>query len=116
MQSPADGYMWVMGSFVQGTRTTTLAQTTGAQIHLVVTSNGLTCDTQDLRVRINTIDVGSIIIPGGVTSVDTTLSFPAVLLAGGSVTLRYETISTVAGGCGAAIVPLSGGSTITLSF
>jgi hypothetical protein len=115
-QSPADGYMWVAGSFVQGTRASTLTQATSASIHLVVTMNGLTCDTQDLRVTLNGVNVGMIIIPGGVTSVDTTLSFPAVAAPGGSWTLRYDTPITVAGGCGAAMVPLTGGSTITLGF
>ena len=94
-------YFWYAGDYVQGTRTTTLASTRSANIHLVITPNVLSsCGTQNVRMRINGVAVGTFAITRGVTLITRTFNFSAI--AGPTYTLRYETISTVSSGCGSA--------------
>src|SRR5690606_5291710 len=93
-------YMWHGGDFIQGTRTTSLPSITRAEMTLQLSYNGLTCDTQDTRLSINAVQVGTFSIAPGATTAAQTLAFPA--LSGRTYALRLETISTGASGCGAA--------------
>lgn len=102
---------WNFGDYIQGTRTTSLSSVTGAQMNLAISPNGLSCDTQDMRLRINGTIVGNVIIPPGAASVTRSFSFSAI--SGPSYTFRLENIRTVATGCGAAGIP--NGSTLTLT-
>jgi hypothetical protein len=119
--SPGDSHvtaatsMWNAGDYVQGTRATGLGSAASMSLHAVITANTLSCDTQDMRVKLNTIEVGTFSIDPADTFVDAAFMFPAVVSTAGSFTIRYETISTVAGGCGSADIPLAGGSTITIN-
>ncbi len=101
---------WNLGDYIQGTRTTSLSSVRSAQLNLAVDSNVLSCDTQDMRMRINGTIVGTFSISSGATSVTPTFSFGAI--SGPSYTLRVENIRTVNGGCGSAGLP--NGSTVTL--
>ncbi|NIR41117.1 MAG: hypothetical protein GWN79_25250, partial [Actinobacteria bacterium] len=56
---------WNAGDYIEGTRSTSLSSVTSAQLNLTVSPNGLTCDNQDMRLRINGTVVGSVIIPPG---------------------------------------------------
>jgi hypothetical protein len=104
-------YFWQLGDHVEGSRTTTLPPVGRADINLQIEMNGLTCDTQDIEVRINGTVVGTFSIAGGDAVIARSFTFPPI--AGPTYTLRYHTSRMVAGGCGA-----SGysniGSTVTL--
>lgn len=102
---------WNSGDYVQGTRSTSLSSVRRAQLNLAVDSNVLSCDTQDMRMRINGTIVGSFSIASGTTSVTPTFNFSAI--SGPTYTLRLETVRTVSGGCGSAGLP--NGSTVTLT-
>lgn len=97
------GYYWNSGDSIQGVRSTGLASITSADLSLRISPNGLTCDTQDMRLRINGTVVGSVIIAPGATTLTTSYTFGAI--TGPSYTLRLETTRTVASGCGAAGFP-----------
>jgi hypothetical protein len=110
-QSTADGYYWVAGNYVSGSRTTTLDSTTSATIHVVLSGNLLSCDTETFNVLINGATVGSFVASAGVTTVDTTLTYAAC--TGPTYALEYVVAKTVASGCGSVAFATSG-STITL--
>lgn len=101
---------WNSGDFIEGTRATSLSSITSAQLNLAILPNGLTCDDQDMRLRINGTVVGSVIVSPGATSVTPTFTFAPI--SGPTYTLRLETVRTVSSGCGSAGVP--DGSTIVL--
>ena len=105
------GPPWNAGDYVQGVRTTSLSRATSAIIHLSITPNGLTCDNQDMRLLLNGTEVGRFSVHPGASWVDTTFAFAGV--SGPTYTLRYETVRTVGGGCGAAGLGRSG-SQVTL--
>jgi hypothetical protein len=105
-------YFWRRGDYVEGTRTSMLPSVTSADIHLVITYNGLTCDTQDVDVKINGVTVGTFSISSTDTAIDRTYTFSPI--TGPTYIIRYETNSTVASGCGAAGYANDSGSTIEL--
>ena len=102
---------WNAGDYVEGTRATALPSTTSASIHLVL-DNGLTCDSQDVTLRINGVVAGAFSIPAGAATLDRTFTFTAPR-TGPTYALRYETTRTVASGCGSAGY-LDRTSTVTL--
>lgn len=104
-------YFWRAGDYVEGTRSTSISSVRSVDMFLTLEFNGLTCDTQDVELRINGVSVGSFSIASGATSVARTFSFPSI--AGPTYTLRYHTVRTVASGCGAAGYSNTG-STVTL--
>lgn len=104
--------LWNAGDYVQGVRATSLARVTSAQMSLQVSPNNLTCDTQDMRLLINGVEVGRFSIPSSTSLVTRTFTFPVI--SGPSYTLRVETVRTVNSGCGSAGLP-DGVSTIVLS-
>ena len=111
-------YFWNAGDWVQGTRATSLPSATHVSIHINVMYNGLTCDNQDMRMLINGVEVGRFSITPGIATLDKSFVFAAA--TGTTYTLRYETVRTVASGCGAASFgpggsPTPTGSTVTLS-
>jgi hypothetical protein len=111
-------YFWTAGDWVQGSRATSLPTATHVSIHINVMYNGLTCDNQDMRMLINGVEVGRFSITPGIATLDTSFTF--AVATGTSYTLRYETVRTVASGCGAASFgpggsPTPTGSTVTLS-
>ncbi len=105
-------YFWRLGDYVEGTRTTGLATIDQIDVHLVVDPNVLSCDTQDVAVKINGITVGSFSITSGTTAVDRTYSFAAI--AGPTYVVRYETTRQVGSGCGSAGYADGSGSSFTL--
>jgi hypothetical protein len=114
LASPDHGYLWSAGSYIEGARTTPLASARQAVMHLVITENILSCDTQDMRLRINGVDAGTFSIGGGTRTLDLTFSFGAI--AGPVYMLRYENARPVTGGCGSAnfLPTTTAGSTLTL--
>lgn len=112
--SPTHGYLWTLGSYVQGSRATSLASARSLDMTLVPIENGLTCDTQDMRLTVNGVEVGRFVVtPGSVAPIVRTFSFAAI--SGPTYTLRYENVREVAGGCGSARFGSSSpASTITL--
>lgn len=108
----ADGlYFWRLGDYVQGTRATSLPSVGRVDVSLVVDPNVLTCDTQSVGVRINSVMVGSFNIAPGQNLLTTSFTFAPI--AGPTYVVRYETIRQVASGCGSAGYPNDRGSTIT---
>jgi cysteine-rich repeat protein len=107
-------YFWRAGDYVEGTRTSVLSTITSADVHLVITYNGLTCDSQDVDVIIDSVTVGSFMIVTGDTVIDYPCSFSSI--SGPTYTIRYETSHTVSSGCGAAGYANDAGSTITLHY
>jgi hypothetical protein len=105
-------YFWRLGDYVEGTRTSTLPSVVRVDVHLVIDYNGLTCDTQDVDVKINGTTVGSFSIRSGDTVVNQTYSFSVI--SGPTYVIRYETSRQVGSGCGAAGYSNDIGSTITL--
>jgi hypothetical protein len=114
LASPDHGYLWSAGSYIEGSRTTTMPSVRQAVVHLVVTENVLTCDTQDMRLRINGAIAGSFSLSSATRTLDTTFSFGAI--AGPTYILRYENARPVSGGCGSVnfLPTTTAGSTITL--
>ena len=102
---------WNAGDYVQGARTTTVPSIAGLSMHLVLEAVSLTCDTQDARVLVNGVEVGRFSARSGGAPVDASFVFARV--TGPTYTFRYETVRTVAGGCGSAGYSNTG-STITL--
>ena len=109
--SPSHGYLWTIGSYVQGTRTTTLPSATQAVIHLVIADNVLSCDSQDMRLLVNGVEAGRFSISPGPVVYDRTFVF--AMVPGPTYTLRYENVRQVASGCGSAALSTAG-STVTL--
>jgi len=110
--SPSHGNLWTLGAFVEGTRTTMLTGVTGVEIHLVLAANVLSCDTQDMRMLVNGVEVGRFVIASGVFEIDRSYSFAEV--AGPVFTLRYENVRQVGAGCGSAAPETAGASTVRL--
>ena len=103
---------WNAGDYVQGARLTSVPSITGLTMHLVLEADTLTCDTQDARVMVNGTEVGRFSARSGMAPVDATFVFARI--TGPSYTFRYETVRTVAGGCGSSGYSNTG-STITLA-
>ena len=99
---------WNAGDSIQGVRTTGLPSITGVTLPLRI-DNSLSCDSQDMRLRINGTAVGAVIVPAGAPMVNVDLTFPAI--AGPTYTVRLETTRTVGSGCGSAGIP--DGSSLT---
>ena len=106
-------YFWRIGDYVEGTRTSMLSSISQVDVHLVVDYNGLTCDTQDVSVKIGGTTVGSFSIRGGDATIDRTYTFSSI--SGPTYVIRYETTRQVGSGCGAAGYSNDNGSTITLT-
>jgi hypothetical protein len=102
---------WNLGDYIEGVRATSLSSTTSATIHIVVSPDSLTCDTQDMKLMINGTEAGRFSIHATPATVDATFTYAAI--SGPSYTLRYETVRTVSSGCGSAGFAMTGG-TITL--
>jgi len=102
---------WNAGDFVQGARTSGLSSIRSAALSLSVSPNGLSCDTQDMQLRINGTVVGPVILTSGATTVTPSFTFPAI--SGPTYTIRLETTRTVNSGCGSAGLP-DGVSTIRI--
>ncbi|MCB9637174.1 MAG: hypothetical protein H6721_34115 [Sandaracinus sp.] len=105
-------YYWRAGDYVQGPRSTSLPRARRAVVSLGFPSNGLTCDSLPMRMRINGTEVGTFTITPGMTRATPTFDFAAI--AGPTFTLRYETMRVVASGCGAVTFD-EGTSTVQLS-
>jgi len=93
-------YFWRSGDYVEGSRSTSLPSTSSAEISLVILPNSLTCDSQDVELRVNGTSVGSFSISSTDTTITRSFSFPSI--AGPNYTLRYQTVRAVGGGCGSA--------------
>ncbi len=96
----ADLYFWRAGDNVQGTRTLGVSPIRELTMNLVLEPNGLTCDTQDVRVSINGTTVGTFSIATPDTTIARTFSFAPI--TGPNYTFRYETTREVGSGCGSA--------------
>lgn len=94
---------WNAGDSIQGSRTTSLATITSADLTLSVSPNGLTCDNQDMQLSINGTVVGAVTISPGASTFSQSYSFAAI--SGPTYTIRLQTIRTVNGGCGSAGFP-----------
>lgn len=93
---------WNDGDYVEGTRN--LAEPAIAvRMVLEIEENVLSCDTQDHYFMIDGTTVGTFSVAAGDTQVVADFFFPD--LPAGSHTVRIETSSTVAGGCGSAGFP-----------
>jgi hypothetical protein len=93
-------YYWRAGDYVQATHTTSLSSIREVTTNLVLASNGLTCDTQDVRLLVNSVEVGRFSIASGDTSIARTFTFAPI--TGPTYTFRYETTREVGSGCGSA--------------
>lgn len=93
---------WNAGDFVQGSRTLTAPSLSSASFTLAIVSNGLSCDTQDVRALINGTEIGRFAIRPSETSSAQSFTFAPIAAVGGAYTIRIETTRTVASGCGAA--------------
>lgn len=102
---------WNAGDYAQATRSTSLGSARELSMSLGITANFLSCDTQDVRVTLNGVAVGTFSIGAGASNVTQTFSFSPI--AGPNYTVRYETTRTVAGGCGSAAYDTAV-STVTL--
>lgn len=93
---------WNAGDWYEGVRMTTVPSIGQIDIHLEIVNNGLTpCGFQEAEVSINGIALGTFTVVQNDTVIDQ--SFPVVpAIAGPAYTIRYETTTTVAGGCGSA--------------
>ena len=107
---PRSTEQWMLGNFVEGTRTLVNPASTVDMILLI--TNALTCDTQDHVLKVDGLVVGSFIIAPGATAVVDTFNLPGI--AAGSHTFRIENVRTVNAGCGNATFP-NGVSTLTFS-
>ncbi|HJL20492.1 MAG TPA: hypothetical protein RMH99_32795 [Sandaracinaceae bacterium LLY-WYZ-13_1] len=104
-------YFWRAGDYVEGARTTSLPSITQADISVQIDPNVLSCDTQDVEMRINGTTVGSFSISSTDGVLTRSFTFPAI--AGPTYTLRYHTVRSVSSGCGSAGYS-DAGSTVTL--
>jgi len=99
-QAGAD--FWVLGDFVEGVRNFA-NPANQVEMTLSISSNGLTCDTQDHALKIDGVTVGLFSVSPGEAVVVRTFLFPTV--APGAHTIRIETVRTLASGCGCAGFP-----------
>jgi hypothetical protein len=104
-------YFWRLGDYVEGSRTTTLGSVGRLDMNLVLELNSLTCDTQDIEVRVNGALVGTVAIAGGDSVIARSFTFPAI--SGPTYTLGYHTAREVGSGCGSTGYANTG-STVTL--
>lgn len=93
---------WNAGDWFEGVRMTTVPSIGQVDVHLELVGNGLTpCGFQEAEVSINGVALGTFTVVQNDTVIDQ--SFPVVpAIAGPAYTIRYETTTTVAGGCGSA--------------
>jgi len=93
---------WNAGDWFEGVRMTSIPSIGQIDIHLEIVNNGLTpCGMQEAEVSINGVALGTFTVLQGTTAIDQ--SYPIVpSIDGPAYTIRYETTTTVAGGCGAA--------------
>jgi hypothetical protein len=94
---------WNAGDYIQGSRTTSLATITSADLVLSISPNSLTCDNQSMQLRINGTVVGPVTIAPGSSTFSQSYTFAA--LTGPTYTIRLETTRTVNSGCGSAGFP-----------
>jgi hypothetical protein len=92
---------WNVGDFFEGMRNTTVPSVSQLDVHVVIVSNGLTaCGFQEAEVSLNGIALGTFVVAQGTAVIDQSFGVPGVV--GPNYTIRYETVATVEGGCGAA--------------
>ena len=105
---PSNGQFLFAGDYVQGTRTTSMPDITGASLTVNIPGNGLSCAVT-LGMAINGTAVGTFTVGPGATTA--TGSFTFATLTGPGYTFRYERLSSSL--CG--IVQVGPGGTVTLS-
>jgi hypothetical protein len=93
-----DPYMWSVGDYYEGTRSTTLACATSVQLTLVAADNALTCDYLDLTVSINGLAIGTFEFPAFVAETTQGFTFPTI--TGPTYTIRLEVARSVDRMCG----------------
>lgn len=93
---------WNDGDFFEGVRMTALPGVDAVDVHVDVITNGLSeCGFQTADVIIDGITVGDFTIEQGTVAIDQSYPLP-MEIGGPAITIRYETTTTVASGCGAA--------------
>lgn len=92
---------WNINDYFEGVRDTIVPSVSQLDVHIPIISNGLTdCGFQEAAVTLNGVSLGSFVVAQGTTVIDQ--SFPVAGVVGPQYTIRYQTVATVAGGCGAA--------------
>jgi hypothetical protein len=91
-------WMWVLGDYYQGARSTTVACATSLTINLVAYSNSLGCDRLDGRILLNGTEVATFSLTPGYSGISGTVTFAPVY--GPLYTVRMEVTRQVAPGCG----------------
>lgn len=103
---------WNGGDWIEGVRDTVVPSASQLDVHIPIVNNGLTaCGFQEAEVLLNGVSLGSFVVAQGTAVIDA--SFPAPSVVGPQYTIRYQTVATVAGGCGSAGYDESS-STVTL--
>jgi hypothetical protein len=93
-------HLWMMGEYVEGSRTPGVASVTRVDAHMVYDYNGLSGDNQDMRILLNAVEIGRFSIAPAETSHDYSFTFPAI--AGPVFVIRYENVREVTSGAGSA--------------
>jgi hypothetical protein len=93
---------WNAGDWFEGVRVTMFPSIGQLDIHLEIVNNVLSaCGMQEAEVSINGVALGTFTVLQGTTVIDQ--SYPIIpSIVGPVYTIRYETTTTVAGGCGSA--------------
>lgn len=93
---------WNAGDWFEGVRMTGIPSLGQLDVHLEIGTNSLAdCGVQEAEVSINGVALGTFSVVQGTVAIDQ--SYPVVPpIAGPQYTIRYETTTTVAGGCGSA--------------
>lgn len=92
---------WNGGDYFEGVRDTLVPSVTQLDVHIPIVMNGLTdCGFQEAEVSLDGVPLGTFVVAQGTAVIDQSFAVPGVV--GPQYTLRYETIATVASGCGAA--------------
>jgi hypothetical protein len=92
---------WNAGDWIEGVRDTVVPSVSQLDVHIPIVNNGLTaCGFQEAEVLLNGVSLGSFVVAQGTAVIDQ--SFPAPVVVGPQYTIRYQTVATVAGGCGSA--------------
>jgi hypothetical protein len=103
---------WNGGDYYEGVRDTIVPSVSQLDVHIPIVSNGLSeCGFQEAAVILNGVWLGTFVVAQGTPVIDQSFLAPAVV--GPQYTIRYETVATVASGCGAAGYA-EVGSTVTL--
>ncbi|MEX1362974.1 MAG: hypothetical protein AB1Z98_07600 [Nannocystaceae bacterium] len=93
---------WNAGDYYEGVRNTGVPSISSLDVHVEIVSNGLSaCGFQTADVIVNGVTVGDFTITQGTAVIDQTYMIP-MPIAGPNYTVRYQTVATVASGCGAA--------------